>query len=227
MRLLVAGRRPDRVDRAQDAALSRYGFHVVRTCFTDIEGIRALEPGAILLDLGLLDDEALAACARIRRVSDAVMVAVTSGVDAGAWMRGLRIGIDDYLVRPFTLTEIAIRVRAAGRPARERATSRVRIGPLTVDPADRTVTVADAPVELTRKEFDLLQMLVNAPGSVLCREQIVRQVWRSTPEAANRTLEVHIASLRAKLGIPDLIRTVRGIGYLMQPQYAQPVAAAR
>ena len=213
MRLLVAGRRPDRVDRAQDAALARYGFDVVRTCLDDVEGIRTLEPRAILLDLGLLDDEALAACARIRRVSDAVMVAVTSGVDAGAWMRGLRIGIDDYLVRPFTLTEIAIRVRAAGRPARERATSRVKVGPLVLDPADRTVTVADVPVELTRKEFDIIAVLARYPGVAVPRDRLIREVWNTDWQSFGRSLEVHIASLRRKIGRGDLIETVRGVGY--------------
>jgi DNA-binding response OmpR family regulator len=121
--------------------------------------------------------------------------------------------VDDFVVKPYGLTELTTRIRAAVRKPSDRA-DHLGVGPVVMDADERRVNVHGQPVVLTRKEFDLLHLLASTPGSVLGREQILRKVWHTTEKSANRTLEVHIATLRAKLGVPDLIRTVRGIGYV-------------
>jgi DNA-binding response OmpR family regulator len=222
MRLVVAGRRDDRVQPALDNALRLDGFAVRRLRADDVSGMAAFSPHAVLLDLGLLDEEALALCERIRRQTEAALVAITARADRGLWIEGRRIGVDDFVVKPYGLTELSTRIRAAVRTPTERP-DHLGVGPVVVDAEERRVNVHGQPVVLTRKEFDLLHLLASTPGAVLCRELILRKVWHTTEKSANRTLEVHIATLRAKLGVPDLIRTVRGIGYVADAELPRSI----
>ena len=224
MRLVVAGRRDDRPQPALENALRHDGFAVRRLRADDLSGMAAFSPHAVLIDLGLLDEASLALCERIRRKTDAALVAITARADRGLWIEGRRLGVDDYVVRPYGLAELTTRIRAAVRAPGERRPESASVGPVVVDADERRVNVHGVPVVLTRKEFDLLHLLASAPGSVLCRELILRRVWHTSEKSANRTLEVHIATLRAKLGVPDLIRTVRGIGYVADAELPKSVS---
>jgi DNA-binding response OmpR family regulator len=139
-------------------------------------------------------------------------------------VHGLNLGADDYIVKPYNVAELVARIHAVTRRARPveptdhaidpspPGTSLV-FGPVRIDPLARVVTVRGEPVHLTVKEFDLLALLARRPGVVFRREQMLSEVWSTAWEGAARTLEVHIASLRSKLGVAGLIETVRGVGY--------------
>lgn len=224
MRLVLAGRRDDRPQPALEAALRTDGFTVRRLRIHDLTAMAAYCPHAVLVDLGLLDEEALALCHRIRRKVDAALIGISTHADRTLWMEGRRLGVDDFVIRPYGLAELTTRIRAAVWTSTTRRPDNANLGPVVVDPDERRVNVHGVPVVLTRKEFDLLLLLASTPGSVLNRELILRRVWHTTAKSANRTLEVHIATLRAKLGVPDLIRTVRGIGYVADAELPRRVS---
>jgi DNA-binding response OmpR family regulator len=168
----------------------------------------------VLLDLGLPDADGLVVCARIRQLSRVPVIVVTARGDLSSRVQGLRGGADDYVVKPFALAELLARVEAVMRRApAARPAAPVVVGDLTIDLAARTVTVGGAPVSLTLKEFELLAALARAPGCAVERQRLLLDVWHSDYPALSRTLDVHVATLRAKLGRPQLVETVRGVGY--------------
>ena len=130
---------------------------------------------------------------------------------------GLDLGADDYVSKPFGMMEMVARVRAVmRRTADSMGEQEYRMGELTVNPARHQVTVNGAPVQLTFKEFMLLELLLEANGSVLTRSVLMDKVWGLAAERENRTLDVHIRTLRAKLGSAGkYVETVRGVGYRM------------
>jgi DNA-binding response OmpR family regulator len=203
------------------------GYHVTRAS-SGAAALAALQSGPradlILLDLGLPDGDGLALCARIRRQFSLPVIMVTARGDLSSRVQGLRGGADDYVVKPFALAELLARVEAVMRraPATEPASGPVSIGELTIDVAARRVSVAGTALSLTLKEFDLLVALARAPGCTVDRQRLLMEVWHSDYPALTRTLDVHIATLRAKLGRPQLVETVRGVGYRL----AAPEAAA-
>ena len=171
-------------------------------------------PDLVLLDLGLPDADGLEVCARIRRLGPVPIIIVTARGDLPSRVQGLRGGADDYIVKPFALAELLARIEAVLRRAPAAlAAARVEVGPLAIDLAARTVAVAGAGVALTPKEFELLAALARAPGVAIDRQRLLVEVWQSDYPALGRTLDVHIATLRAKLGRPELVETVRGVGY--------------
>jgi DNA-binding response OmpR family regulator len=221
----------DHVAGALVSVLGRHGYEVVRAR-DGASALRELSPRTdmVLLDLSLPDIDGFEVCRRIRRVSDTPIIMVTARTRLDARIRGLELGADDYVTKPYDVREVLARIDAVMRRGRgrewdgaraEAAEARVRVRGLVVDLARREVrrttgAVADAAgavVELTRKEFDLLALLVRQRGSVLTRERILRDVWGSSWKGLGRTLEVHVASLRRKLGEPDVVETVRGVGY--------------
>jgi DNA-binding response OmpR family regulator len=214
----------NRVADALAGVMTRHGFTVYRAA-TGAEALaRLAEADVVLLDLGLPDVDGFDVCRRIRAGSDVPIIVVTARADLSARVHGLNLGADDYMVKPINGAELVARIHAVmrrGRRGDDRSDAgrAVVVGPLRVDPAVRTVHVAGTPVVLTRREFDLLAVLVRRPGLVYRREQLVAEVWGTHDASAERTLEVHIGSLRAKLGGRDLIETVRGVGYrLVAPQ---------
>jgi DNA-binding response OmpR family regulator len=173
----------------------------------------------VLLDLNLPDGDGVDVCRTLRQRSAHLgIIAVTARAEERDRIIGLRVGADDYVVKPFSMAELQARIEALLRRAAAYAPApreTARIGPLRIDHAARTVEVDGRPVALTRKEFDILASLARQPGVALTRERILLDVWQTT-WSGRHTLEVHVASLRAKLGDPDLVQTVRGVGYRLR-----------
>jgi DNA-binding response OmpR family regulator len=200
--------------------LQRYGIEVVGMATdTDPRRVAAFGPDAIVLESGLLDRNTTAACERLRARNVTVpIVAVVSRADARTWLRGRQAGVDDFLVRPFGLDELVARLSLAVGMVRTGPVSALprrqfAVGTLSFDDDARCVRLADRPVSLTPKEYSLLRLLARNHGEVVRRDEIASAVWHTDWVGAGRTLEVHVASLRAKLGVPGLIATVRGTGY--------------
>ena len=167
----------------------------------------------IVLDLGLPRLSGMEVLSRARSRRQTLPVLILTARDAtGDKVSGLDAGADDYLVKPVDLDELAARIRALTRRSAGRAAPLLTRGDLTLDPAAHSVTLAGAPVELSSREFSLLQMLLENAGRVLSRSQLEQSVygWRDEPDS--NALEVHIHHLRKKLG-SELIRTLRGVGY--------------
>ena len=167
----------------------------------------------VVLDLGLPRLSGMEVLTRARARGQAMPVLILTARDAtGDKISGLDAGADDYLVKPIDLDELTARIRALTRRSAGRAAPLLTHGDLALDPAAHSVTLAGQPVELSRREFSLLQMLLENAGRVLTRSQLEQSLygWRDEPDS--NALEVHIHHLRKKLG-SDLIRTLRGVGY--------------
>ncbi|MEV7555255.1 response regulator transcription factor [Amycolatopsis sp. NPDC089917] len=178
--------------------------------------IRRLRPVAIVLDIGLSGMDGIEICRTLRADGDWTPVLfVTARDDELDRLLGLEIGADDYLTKPFSPRELSARVRTVLRRAAGAAppAETYTAGGVRVDVTQRRVWAAGADVALTSTEFDLLTHLVKRPGQVFSREQLLSSVWGYAASAGTRTVDVHIAQLRGKLGGHSPIRTVRGIGY--------------
>ncbi|MFC5062062.1 response regulator transcription factor [Actinomycetospora atypica] len=183
-------------------------------------------PDLVLLDLGLPDLDGIEVCRRIRGLSSVPIIAVTARGHDSARVMGLRSGADDYVVKPFSIDELLARIEAVMRRSAGHAlASAVTVGPMQIDLAAREVRIDGAEVVLRRKEFDLLAALARREGRVVTREELLDDVWGLAPDdagadAGRRTLEVHVAALRSRLGAPGLVVTVRGVGYRLAAQSA-------
>lgn len=173
----------------------------------------AAAPGVdvVLLDLGLPDGDGLDVLRELRRVSDVPVIIATARGDETDRILGLELGADDYVVKPFSVRELAARVRAVSR--RRRVESNLDSGRLVIDRNRHVVTVDGERIELTAKEFDLLAVLAEDPGRAVTRQELFARVWDPVWIGTGKTLDVHVASLRKKLGDAELIETVRGVGY--------------
>ncbi|WP_328935924.1 MULTISPECIES: response regulator transcription factor [unclassified Streptomyces] len=170
----------------------------------------------LILDLGLPDTDGLDVLRALRAVSDMSVVVLTARGDERSVVRGLRLGADDYLVKPVRLAELLARIDAVTRrtAVKDDPTQRtVHAGDVEVDLDARRVRVAGAEVELTTKEFDILAVLAGRAGTAVSREQLLDEVWGDAYHAVSRSLDVHLTQLRAKLARPELLTTIRGFGY--------------
>ncbi|MGV9912545.1 response regulator transcription factor [Streptomyces tendae] len=171
----------------------------------------------LLLDLGLPDVDGLEVLRRLRAVSDLSVLVLTARGDERSVVRGLRLGADDYLVKPVRLTELLARIEAVTRRTTAtqvpRTARTVRVGDVEIALDARQVRVAGAEVELTTKEFDVLAALARRAGTAVSREQVLDEVWGDAYHAVSRSLDVHLTQLRAKLGRPELLTTIRGFGF--------------
>ncbi len=194
--------------------LEREGFVVERVA-TGAAALVAAPSDMVLLDLGLPDIDGYEVCRRLRADSDVPIIVVTARGEEVDRVIGLELGADDYLVKPFGLRELVARIRAVARRSEGRvsAPDQRRVRGVEVDVRTRRVTVDGTEVELTRKEFDLLALLTEEPGAIRTRDEIMESVWDAHWYGPTKTLDVHIAALRRKLGDPTVIETVRGVGF--------------
>jgi two-component system response regulator RegX3 len=194
--------------------LERFGFDVTWVS-TGREALANEGMDLVLLDLGLSDLDGYEVCRRLRARSKVPIIVVTARGDEGDRVLGLELGADDYVVKPFGLRELVARIRAVARRTvgSDEPDGPQRIGALVVDRRTRRVSVGDEEVALAPKEFDLLALLADDPGAVVSRVQIMDEVWDPHWYGPTKTLDVHVASLRRKLGDPRWIETVRGVGF--------------
>ncbi len=207
----------DRIAAALRPALHRHGMTTTRLshgrgAVDHLDGV-----DVVLLDLGLPDVDGVDVCRDIRAVSEVPVIVVSARGEVDDRILGLHSGADDYLVKPYDIGELVARVHTVYRRRRASAPAGteevVEIDGVRVDLTRHTVTVAGRSVTLTRKEFQVLAMLAGSGGAVCTRSRIVAEVWGRSWAGANRTLDVHVATLRTKLGRPELVQTVRGVGY--------------
>ena len=204
-------------------ALNASGFEAAG--FADGEGLfaalRESKPDLIMLDIMLPGEDGIAILKRLKSREHTrnipVIMASAKGTEYDKVI-GLDLGADDYLAKPFGMMEMVSRVKAVLRRATPREQTRIlRVGVLTLDPGEHTVTVGEQRVHLTLKEFELLRTFMEKPGHVFTREQLMSSIWGSDFIGETRTVDVHIGTLRTKLGASgDEIVTVRGVGYRME-----------
>jgi len=176
----------------------------------------------VLLDLGLPRKEGLDVLRAMRRRGDARPVLIVTARDAVAdRVAGLDAGADDYVLKPFELTELAARIRALLRRRSGRAAPALTAGDITLDPATHEVRVRENPVALSAREFALLEALLVRPGAVLSRAQLEEKLYGWNEEVGSNAVEVHLHALRRKLP-PDTIRNVRGVGWTIARGNARP-----
>jgi DNA-binding response OmpR family regulator len=192
--------------------LSREGF-AVRRVGTGREALSSPQPDLVILDLGLPDMDGFAVCQQLRARSTVPILVVTARGSEGDKVLGLDLGADDYLVKPFGFRELVARIRAVMRRVEEPVEEGVQeLGSLVIDRRARKVFVDGDQVSLSPKEYDLLALLAEDPGAVVSRQTILEEVWDPHWYGPTKTVDVHVASLRRKLGRPEWIETVRRVG---------------
>jgi two-component system, OmpR family, response regulator RegX3 len=214
-------------------ALHREGWRaeVAETAAAAREVAPQLDPDLILLDVMLPDGSGFDVCRDIRRDSEVPIIMLTARGDEADRVAGLELGADDYVVKPVSAREVVARVRAVLRrvtaKGNHRARGAVEVVGVRLDPDTRTVTRDGAPVELARKEFDLLHLLMAKAGTVVTRERLIDEVWDANWFGSTKTLDVHVSALRKKLNDdfsnPRYIHTARGVGF----RFAGPEEAKR
>jgi two-component system, OmpR family, response regulator RegX3 len=205
-------------------ALAREGFEPV-TAFTAAEALSLadrMEFDLVLLDLTLPDGDGRDVCRTLRRKSDVPVVMLTARGTEMDRVVGLELGADDYVVKPFSGPEVIARIRAVLRRANKGSGATAgpqAIGELVADPGARQAVLAGEELDLTRREFDLLARLAQDAGNVVTREELLASVWDANWYGSTKTLDVHVGTLRRKLGDdaenPTYVHTVRGVGFRM------------
>ncbi len=208
--------------------LSGYRAHVERDGAAGLEAVRTRRPAVVLLDIGLPGLDGIAVCRALRAEDDwTPILFVTARDDEVDRVVGLELGADDYITKPFSPREVIARIgsilRRGALTARDRpADEGLVLGAVRMLPDERRVTVRERDITLTATEFDLLAHLMATPARVWTREQLLEQVWGYDTPSGRRTVDVHVAQVRAKLGADDVIRTVRGVGYSAQTPHPAP-----
>ena len=201
--------------------------HAVRAAGTAMDGLREVvdwAPEVVVLDLGLPDVDGTEFLKMLRAVSAVPVLVATARDDESEIVRVLDAGADDYIVKPYSVDHLEARVRAVLRRSNETALQPIiEVGALRIDESRRVATLADEPLELSRKEFDLLAYLARRKGQVVARRELLAEVWRQPYGGGDKTVDVHVSWLRRKLGEsaaePRYLHTVRGVGLkLVEPE---------
>ena len=192
-----------------------FGVHLETGVAGALSALRRLRPAVVLLDIGLPDGEGTEVCRTMREAGDWTPVLfVTARDDEVDRVLGLELGADDYVIKPFSPRELVARVTTVIRRSSAPAGPRViHDGDLTLDPGSRTLSVSGEVCHLTATEFNLLEVLMGSPGKVFDRAELLSRAWGHADYGSSRTVDVHVAQLRAKLGAHCPVETVRGIGY--------------
>jgi DNA-binding response OmpR family regulator len=222
MKVLVVEDDP-RISDVLEYALKADGYEVVKAQRgrEAIELAKRSAAALIVLDVGLPDIDGFEVCRAVRKFSEAPVIFLTSRSDEIDRVVGLEIGGDDYVVKPFSPRELLARIKAIRRrhdrataaPGEAKSEPELRYGPIAIDPEKFRVRSGGREIVLTAQEFKLLELLVRHPGRVFTREQVLNRAWGEGGLVADRTIDVHVKSLRKKFGKFDFIETVRGIGY--------------
>jgi two-component system, OmpR family, response regulator MprA len=196
--------------------------HEVRSAQDGVEALEMAEafvPDLVILDLGLPKLDGVEVCRRLRAESDAPILILTARTDTEDRVEGLDSGADDYLVKPFERKELLARMRALMRRRPPQGTASLTVGDLRLNPDTREVYRGDRPIDLTNREFELLEYLMRNERLVVSRERLLEEVWGYDPMAMTNTIDVFISNLRRKLeegGEPRLLHTKRGAGYVVK-----------
>lgn len=220
------------IRRVLSQYLTSEGHQVLQSA-TGAEALRLLgvldAPAAqidlVILDIGLPDIDGLQVLSQLRRISSVYVMVVTARAEETDKLVGLNVGADDYVTKPFSVREIAARIKAVFRrmdaSSGEGEDEAIRVGDLAINLAAREVTIAGEPVELSALDFDLLTALATRPGRVWSRTQLLEKVWGYDFYGDERVVDVHIRTMRKALGDeaaePRFIATVRGVGYKFLP----------
>src|SRR5881398_4076189 len=189
------------------------------------DGVQALdesslfEPDAVVLDLGLPRLDGIEVCRELRKEGDVPILILTARDGVDARVEGLDSGADDYLVKPFERQELLARLRALLRRRPPRGSASLVVADLSLNPDTHEVTRGDRVVELTQREFELLEYLMRNERIVVPRQRLLEEVWGYDPFATTNTIEVFVSNLRRKLeaeGEPRLLHTIRGAGYVLR-----------
>ena len=196
--------------------------HEVRSAEDGLEALELAEsfvPDLVILDLGLPKLDGVEVCRRLRASSDAPILILTARSDTDDRVEGLDSGADDYLMKPFERQELLARMRALMRRRPPQGTASLTVGDLRLNPDTREVFRGQRPVELTNREFELLEHLMRNERLVVSRERLLEEVWGYDPMAMTNTIDVFISNLRRKLeagGEPRILHTKRGAGYVVK-----------
>lgn len=215
-----------RVREAVTRSLAALG-HDIEAASNGMDGLALVvseAPQVVILDLGLPDVDGSEVLKMIRSVSEAAVLVATARDDEGAIVAVLDAGADDYVIKPYTAKHLDARIRAVLRRLQpDVRSSDIELGELKIDPEARFASVNGAPVDLTRKEFDVLLYLAERPNIVITKRELLAEIWRQPYGGADKTVDVHVSWLRKKLGEsaaePRFIHTVRGVGVkLVSPE---------
>ena len=196
--------------------------HEVRSAQDGVEALEMAEafvPDLVILDLGLPKLDGVEVCRRLRAESDAPILILTARTDTEDRVEGLDSGADDYLMKPFERKELLARMRALMRRRPPQGTASLTVGDLRLNPDTREVYRGDRPIDLTNREFELLEYLMRNERLVVSRERLLEEVWGYDPMAMTNTIDVFISNVRRKLeagGEPRLLHTKRGAGYVVK-----------
>jgi two-component system, OmpR family, response regulator MprA len=196
--------------------------HEVRSAADGVEALEVAEefiPDLVVLDLGLPKLDGVEVLRRLRAESDVPILILTARTETDDRVEGLDSGADDYLVKPFERQELLARMRALLRRRPPRGSASLTVGDLRLNPDTREVVRGERPIDLTNREFELLEYLMRNQRLVISRERLLEDVWEYDPTAMTNTIDVFISNLRRKLeaeGEPRLLRTKRGAGYVIR-----------
>jgi two-component system, OmpR family, KDP operon response regulator KdpE len=212
------------IRRALVHALTDLGHTVASTGqgYSALQLVMDEQPDLVLLDLGLPDVDGREVLRMLRAVTAIPVIVATARDGEPAIIEALDLGADDFVIKPFGANHLDARIRAVLRRGGESSRpAPLTVGDLQLDPVSRTVRLSGRPVELTRREYDLLHYLMQRPGAVVTRRELVAEVWRQPYVNADKTIDVHISWLRRKLGEdarePRYVHTIRGVGVRFGP----------